>query len=60
MRRIDVHTSERGAALWWVWPARRGILADGYGLRVVEAAEAARWLRAHGYWSQAELVGAAG
>lgn len=56
--RIDRHTCPSGE-LWWVWPAGRGVLLDGTVVRVVEAAEAARWLRAHGYWSQAALVGAA-
>jgi hypothetical protein len=59
MTRIDRHTS-LGGELWWVWPARRGILLEGMTVRVIEAAEAAAWLRRHGYWSQAALVGGLG
>lgn len=55
MSRIDRHTSPSGE-LWWVWSAHRGVLLEGMTVRVVSAAEAAAWLRVHGYWSQAAII----
>jgi hypothetical protein len=53
---VDIYEG-RSHVLLWLWPLAKGILVGQATARVFGPAQAAQWLRTHGYWDAAQLIG---